>query len=65
MVKRNALAALSHTLTLNDGKSLIVAMEGIDNILKTGQQHYINADGINEFVLELEKCGGIDKIEEL
>jgi hypothetical protein len=44
---------------------LIVAMEGIENILKCGQSHFINDKGHNLFALELEICGGIDKLEDL
>jgi len=44
---------------------LIVAMEGIENILRCGQVHFVNDKGENMFALELEICGGIDKLEEL
>lgn len=40
-------------------------MEGIENILKKGQSHFINENGDNEFALELEICGGVDKLEDL
>ena len=66
MVKRGILKALSEILKLNDNKSLIVAMEGIENVLKVGQEHFMNnAENVNEFVLELEKVGGVDRIEAL
>ncbi len=40
-------------------------MEGIENILKCGQSHFINDKGDNIFALEFEICGGIDSLEEL
>jgi len=37
LVQKQALKALSSTLNFSDAKVLIVAMEGIENILKCGQ----------------------------
>jgi importin subunit alpha-1 len=48
-----------------DNKALIVAIEGIANILKCGKQHFLNENGENLFCLELELVGGLDKLENL
>ena len=48
-----------------DNKALIVAIEGIGNILKCGKQHFLNENGENLFCLELEFVGGLDKLENL
>lgn len=42
-----------------DSKSLIVAMEGLENVLKHGKTHE------NAFGLEFEKLGGLDILESL
>lgn len=57
--------ALSGLLNQLSSKGLIVAMEGIENFLKMGQQHFIGKDGENLFALELERCGGVDMLEDL
>lgn len=62
---KNALQAFNAVLKIQDPKTLIVAMEGVENILKCGQEHFLNALGLNEFALALETCGGLDQLEEL
>ncbi|KAJ1476297.1 hypothetical protein T484DRAFT_1825412, partial [Baffinella frigidus] len=37
---------------------------GIENILKCGERN-LSPAGTNQFVLVVEMCGGVDKIEEL
>lgn len=48
-----------------DAKILIVAMEGISNILEAGRKNFITETGENLFALQLEMCGGLDRLEEL
>jgi hypothetical protein len=48
-----------------DSKTVIVAMEGISNILKCGKKDFPTSDLDNSFAIELETCGGVDKIEQL
>lgn len=50
-------------MDFTDSKVLIIAMEGLENILKAGQKDFLDANGDNIFALELEMCGGVDKIE--
>jgi len=40
-------------------------MEGISNILKCGKTDFPfpNSESYNSFAIELEMCGGVDKIE--
>jgi len=63
MVEKNCLGALSQTLSIQDPKTLIVAMEGIENVLKCGAEHFLNTAGNNEFAVRLENVNGVDKIE--
>ncbi len=43
---------------------LAVALEGIDNVLKVGKEHFTQS-GENQFALMFEQEGGLDKLEEL
>jgi len=40
LVQKGILKALSATLKMKDARILAVALEGIENILKSGQQHF-------------------------
>ncbi|XP_013174625.1 PREDICTED: importin subunit alpha-5-like, partial [Papilio xuthus] len=42
-----------------DSKTVQVALNGLDNILKAGQQ----ADQLNPYATLIEECFGLDKIE--
>jgi len=50
---------------MNEPRTLAVALEGLENILKSGQEHYAKAGVENKFALILENDGGLDLIEEL
>ena len=65
MAERNALSALTSVLSTPDAKSLIVALEGIENFLKVGKIHFLDEKNENRFAIMLELCGGVDKIEVL
>lgn len=65
LVERQALKALTCCLDFVESRVLIVAMEGIENILKMGAKNFINDTGDNMFAIQFELCGGVDKLEEL
>jgi len=65
MAERNALSALTNVLSTPDAKSLIVALEGIENFLKVGKIHFLDEKNENRFAIMLELCGGVDRIEAL
>ena len=48
-----------------DYKSVIVALTGLVNILEMGLKHFVDENGQNIFAYELEKCNGVDIIEDL
>ena len=48
-----------------DPRTLIVALEGINFILKCGQEHLIDGNGANPMVAQAEACGIVDAIEQL
>lgn len=65
MAERNALSALTTVLSNPDAKTLIVALEGIENFLKVGKFHFPDEKGDSRFAIMLEMCGGVDRIEAL
>ena len=67
LADKGALQALVAVLDIQtEARTLIVSMEGISNILKCGKQHFTNeGQDENPFAVVLEKCGGVDKIEDL
>ena len=48
-----------------DPRTLVVALEGINFILKCGREHLLDANGNNPMVVVAEQCGLVDKIEQL
>lgn len=64
MVEKGILKALISVLILKDPRILAVALEGIENILKCGKEHFL-INGENKFALRLEQEGGIDALEPL
>lgn len=64
MVNKGILKALSSVLWMNEARLLAVALEGIDNVLKNGKEHFTQ-NGENQFALVFEQEGGIDRLESL
>ncbi|XP_013138918.1 PREDICTED: importin subunit alpha-7 [Papilio polytes] len=59
LVEQGCIPPLCDLLTLTDPKTVQVALNGLDNILKAGQQ----ADQLNPYATLIEECFGLDKIE--
>jgi importin subunit alpha-1 len=64
LVEKNIIKALLSVLSMKDARILAVALEGLENILKIGQEHYM-IGGENKFALKLEAEGGLDQLEPL
>jgi importin subunit alpha-1 len=64
LVEKGILVALCSVLTIKEPRILAVALEGIENVLKAGAQHFM-VNGENMFALRLEQEGGCDKLEPL
>jgi len=60
LVQQGVLPPLIEIFKCSDPKIIMVALEGVDNILKVGQE----ADS-NKFAEIVEECGGVDQIETL
>lgn len=63
LVTLNVIPPLCDLLALLDTKTVEVALNGIENILKLGLSDSRQSQGINQYALMVEECGGLDKIE--
>ncbi|XP_050664393.1 importin subunit alpha-5 [Leptidea sinapis] len=60
LVEQGCIPPLCDLLTLTDAKTVQVALNGLENILKAGQQ---NDSRANPYSKLIEECFGLDKIE--
>ncbi|KAI7906664.1 armadillo-type protein [Cokeromyces recurvatus] len=66
LVASGCIKPLCEILTSMDNKIVQVALDGLDNILKIGEQERPNdPDGINRYALYIEECGGMEIIHQL
>jgi len=65
IVSVNAIPALCDLLCCNDNKIIMVALEGLENILKVGEDDKVRTEGRNLFAQKVEECGGLDSLENL
>jgi len=61
LVDKGIIEALGSWLIKNDSKTLIVLLEGLNNILYVGKTEL----GTDEFSSRVEGCGALDSIEKL
>ena len=59
------LKALGQVLIVNDVRMLAVALEGLENTLKCGQENFLNAEGENLYSIMMEQDGTLDTLEQL
>ena len=64
LVDNGCVPPLVDLLDKPDVRMISVGLEGIQNILKSGQRN-LSGDGSNPFVAVVEMCGGVDNIEDL
>ncbi|KAK4521237.1 Epimerase domain-containing protein [Mucor velutinosus] len=66
MVSQGIIKPLCDVLTGLDNKIIQVALDGLENILKVGDQDRPNdPEGINRYALYIEECGGMELIHQL
>ncbi|KAI9322845.1 armadillo-type protein [Dichotomocladium elegans] len=66
LVQQGCIKPLSDILTMVDNKITLVALDGLENILKAGELERANtADGLNPYAIILEEAGGVDHIHAL
>jgi len=64
LVDCHILEPMCELLIVTDARIILVALEGIENILKVGEKEAKDT-GINEYATIIEECHGIDKLEQL
>jgi hypothetical protein len=66
LVNEGCIKPLCDILTSMDNKIILVALDGLDNILKVGDMEKVNTmDGLNPYALLIEECGGVEYIHAL
>lgn len=65
LVSQGCIKPLCDLLTAADARIVIVAMEGLENILKVGEDEKALHNGANPFIQLIEDADGLDKVEHL
>lgn len=65
LVTLDVIPSLCDLLKSNNIKVIMVALEGLENILKVGENDKIRTQGRNNFAQKVEECGGLDSLENL
>lgn len=63
LVHHGCIQPLCDLLTVMDMKIVQVALNGLENILRLGEQDAAVHNGINPYAVVIEECYGLDKIE--
>ncbi|XP_044726633.1 importin subunit alpha-7 isoform X3 [Chrysoperla carnea] len=63
LVEQNCIRPLCDLLTVMDAKIVLVALNGLENILRLGEQDAKAQNGVNPYAVLIEECFGLDKIE--
>jgi len=62
MVDQHVIDPMCDLLACPDARIILVALEGLENILKVGEKD-AKETGVNEYASLIEECNGLDKIE--
>lgn len=65
LVSCGCIKPLCDLLVTPDARIIIVALEGLENILKVGEEDKMENNGTNPFIALIESAEGLDKIEHL
>merc|ERR1712048_1188979 len=65
LVHQQAIPPLCALFTSTNNRIVLVALEGIENILRVGQNEAAKNGGTNHFAELVEECGGVSKLEVL
>ncbi|XP_078327247.1 uncharacterized protein LOC111103812 isoform X1 [Crassostrea virginica] len=63
LVDQDCIPPLCDLLTVMDAKIVQVALNGLENILRLGEQDAKNHNATNPYAVLIEECYGLDKIE--
>ncbi|KAI8994606.1 armadillo-type protein [Pilobolus umbonatus] len=66
LVNEGCIKPLCDILSSIDNKIMLVALDGLDNILRVGEMEKVNTmHGLNPYALLVEECDGLDAIHRL
>ncbi|KAI8381237.1 armadillo-type protein [Radiomyces spectabilis] len=66
IVSQGCIKPLCDILTGMDNRIVQVALDGLENILKVGEMERMNnTEGLNQYALYIEECGGMEIIHQL
>merc|ERR1712198_277442 len=65
LVHQQAIPPLCALFTSTNSRIVLVALEGIENILRVGQNEAAKTGGPNHYAELVEECGGVSKLETL
>lgn len=66
LVEQGCIKPLCDLLTCGDNNIINISLDALDNILKVGELDAANnPDNVNLMAVQIEECGGIDKINDL
>ncbi|XP_041353944.1 importin subunit alpha-6-like [Gigantopelta aegis] len=63
LVEQGCISPLCDLLTVMDSKIVHVALNGLENILRLGEQDAKHSNNMNPYAVLIEECYGLDKIE--
>ncbi|XP_066590737.1 importin subunit alpha-7 isoform X2 [Prorops nasuta] len=63
LASEGCISPLCDLLTVMDAKIVQVALNGLENILRLGEQDANLHNGVNPYAVLIEECYGLDKIE--
>ncbi|KAF9429472.1 Importin alpha subunit (Karyopherin alpha subunit) (Serine-rich RNA polymerase I suppressor protein) [Entomortierella beljakovae] len=65
LVSQGCIKPLCDILVCMDNKIINVALDGLENILKVGELEKEATNGVNQFSIFIEDCGGMERIHNL
>jgi len=65
LVGQGVIAPMCELFKCPDPKIVLVAMEGIENILRVGKKDAPKYNNVNQYAENVEQCGGLDLLEAL
>jgi len=65
LVNLGCIPPLCLLLNSNNSKVIMVALEGLENILRVGEDDKLQTNMVNKFCQIVEQCGGLESLENL
>lgn len=65
LAENGVIPALCGLFSCSDPKIVMVALEGVENVLRSGKKESAKSCGANPYTDAVEECGGLDSLEGL